>query len=86
MAARLTLSVAADPALSLGADQETPLAFSLEPQPRLPSYSGPTEFTPTDAEQTVPVMGRSMLTDITINPIPSNYGLVAWNGTVLTVS
>ena len=24
--------------------------------------------------------------DITVHPIPSNYGLVEWNGAVLTVS
>ena len=49
-------------------------------------YDGPTEFTPTSEPQTIATSGRSLRTDLTVNPIPSNYGLVTWNGSVLTVS
>lgn len=51
-----------------------------------PTYSGPTEFTPNGSMQTEHTAGTVVLTDITINPIPSNYGLITYNGSVLTVS
>lgn len=49
-------------------------------------YTGPYEFTPGPQAQTVPIEGQKATADITINPIPSNYGLVTWDGAVLTVS
>lgn len=49
-------------------------------------YTGPTEFTPSAQTQTVETQDKVVLSNITINPIPSNYGLVTWNGVALTVS
>lgn len=49
-------------------------------------YEGAYEFTPTDQIQTIPVAGQTPVQDIIINPIPSNYGLITWNGSTLTVS
>lgn len=49
-------------------------------------YAGPYEFTPTEVTQTVEIENRTAIQDITINPIPSNYGLITWNGVTLTVS
>ena len=49
-------------------------------------YPGPYEATPTQQTQTLPTNGFMMEQDITINPIPNNYGLITWNGAVLTVS
>lgn len=49
-------------------------------------YDGPYEFTPTEETQTVEIENRMAIQDITINPIPSNYGLITWNGVTLTVS
>ena len=49
-------------------------------------YNGPYEVTPTNEEQILSTFGRSMAHDITIAPIPSNYGLVTWDGTTLTIS
>lgn len=49
-------------------------------------YDGPTTVTPSDSTQTLDTRGKTMLSDITVNPIPSNYGLITWNGSVLTVS
>lgn len=49
-------------------------------------YDGPTEFTPSGSTQTIAIADKKALTDITINPIPSNYGLITWNGSELTVS
>lgn len=53
---------------------------------RLPDYTGPTTVTPTGTAQTLATAGRSLNQNIVVEPIPSNYGLVSWNGSVLTVS
>lgn len=49
-------------------------------------YTGEYEFTPTEDTQTVRINGLRATRNITINPIPSNYGKISWNGSVLTVS
>lgn len=49
-------------------------------------YQGETTFTPTDTVQTIAVADLVCAEDITINPIPSNYGRISWNGSFLTVS
>lgn len=49
-------------------------------------YSGTYEFTPMAETQTVETAEKVLLSNITINPIPSNYGLITWNGATLTVS
>lgn len=49
-------------------------------------YSGEYEFTPSAETQTLPTAMRELTQDIVINPIPSNYGLITWNGSTLTVS
>lgn len=51
-----------------------------------PHYDGQTEFTPTQAYQTVHTAGLLVDADIVIDPIPSNYGRITWNGAVLTVT
>ena len=51
-----------------------------------PHYHGQTEFVPTQAYQTVHTAGLVVDTDIVIDPIPSNYGKITWNGIALTVS
>lgn len=50
------------------------------------SYTGRTEVTPTTETQVLRTAGYSMNSDITINPIPQNYGLITWNGSTLMVS
>ena len=52
----------------------------------VPEYEGDYEFTPTSETQTVAIEGLMARQDIVINPIPSNYGLITWNGSTLTVS
>ena len=51
----------------------------------VPVYPGPTEFTPTTETQTIAVSGYRLKEDITIDPIPTNYGRLVWNGHTLTV-
>ena len=49
-------------------------------------YTGSYEVTPSTEMQVLNTAGKSMRANITINPIPSNYGLITWDGTKLTVS
>lgn len=51
-----------------------------------PEYTGTYEVTPSSETQTLTVDHLYMVHDITINPIPSNYGLITWNGSAITVS
>ena len=51
-----------------------------------PAYTGPTEVTPSQETQILSTQDTSVMSDIIINPIPSNYGLITWNGSALTVS
>ena len=52
----------------------------------VPPYSGPYTATPSNSVQVFAVDGKKMMQDFTVNPIPSNYGLITWNGSTLTVS
>ena len=49
-------------------------------------YTGPFEVTPSGETQVLNTSGLMMPQSVTINPIPSNYGLITWNGSTLTVS
>lgn len=51
-----------------------------------PVYEGPYSFTPSSEAQVISIEGKKAEQNIVISPIPSNYGLIAWNGAVLTVS
>ena len=52
----------------------------------LPVYTGNTEITPSTTEQVLATAEKVVTRNIVINPIPSNYGLITWNGSTLTVS
>lgn len=49
-------------------------------------YEGPYEATPTQFTQTLSTEGFTMAQDVIIHPIPSNYGLITYNGSTITVS
>ena len=55
-------------------------------QTEYPDYEGAYEFTPSAEVQTLDSTDKVMHQNIIINPIPSNYGLITWNGATLTVS
>lgn len=52
----------------------------------IPVYTGETEITPTSEIQVLETAGKKLKQNLVVNPIPSNYGLITWNGSVLTVS
>ena len=49
-------------------------------------YNGPYEITPGGESQIIEAAGKYLLRDITVAPVPNNYGLITWNGSFLTVS
>ena len=51
-----------------------------------PAYEGPYEVTPTRETQILETADLQMEHDVTFHPIPWYYGLITWDGTVLTVS
>lgn len=49
-------------------------------------YEGEYVITPSGAVQILEIKNKTAVQNITIQPIPQNYGLITWNGSVLTVS
>lgn len=49
-------------------------------------YTGAVSVVPSASTQTLDTAGYYLRENITVEPIPSNYGLVTWDGSVLTVS
>ena len=54
--------------------------------PAKDTYKGSYNVTPSNIVQILHTEGLVMNDDVTIEKIPDNYGLITWNGTVLTVS
>ena len=68
---------------TLGIEVGTPIAREyVEREP----YVGEYTVTPSQEEQTLSTKNLRMTDDVKINPIPSNYGRIDWNGQYLTVS
>ena len=70
-------------------DGDVSVSAELSSQVRVtqyPDYSGAYEFVPTAETQTIPTDHLVLLDNIVIDPIPSNYGLISWDGVVITVS
>lgn len=86
--ATLTVQIAEAYTLEAQNAEEYSLAPELNIVHRVVSdpYEGDYSFTPSDEEQVIPILGKTATQDIVINPIPSNYGLISWNGSTLTVS
>lgn len=49
-------------------------------------YKGDYVFAPASVPQVIDIQGKQATEDIIIEAIPSNYGLVEWDGSVLKVS
>ena len=49
-------------------------------------YDGDYTAVPSTEDQVFQTRGKLMRTDFTVGKIPSNYGLITWNGSTLTVS
>lgn len=49
-------------------------------------YTGEYEVTPSGETQILATANHGMTRNVIVNPIPSNYGRITWNGAILTVS
>ena len=49
-------------------------------------YPGPYVVTPNTNTQILYTKDRNMESNVTVNPIPPEYGLITWNGSFLKVS
>lgn len=49
-------------------------------------YTGEYHVTPSDQQQTLSTAGFLLAEDVVVDAIPSNYGLITWDGSTLTVS
>lgn len=49
-------------------------------------YTGDYTITPTAQTQVLQTRDMVLYDNLTIEPIPNNYGLITWNGSALTVS
>ena len=49
-------------------------------------YSGSYSVTPGETAQMLPTASRMLSQNVTVAPIPSNYGLITWDGARITVS
>lgn len=71
---------------SLSSQEEITASVSVPNNVGGTPYTGDYEVTPSNEIQVLNTNGKSMTDNVTINPIPSNYGLITWNGGFLTVS
>lgn len=78
--------VVLDGDLSLQLQMDGEMGVILKINDPLPYYTGPTEVTPTQLTQVLQTANKSLADNITVNPIPHNYGLITFDGSVLTVS
>lgn len=62
------------------------ISKSIDSQPNLNFYNGSYIFTPNKENQTIETNNKFLTENIIINSIPSNYGLISWDGSILTVS
>ena len=75
--------------IGIEADLPITLGFNLSNEIRpvtLETYDGPYDITPSDEQQVFSTEGKRLVQNFTIEPIPSNYGKITWNGSVITVS
>ena len=49
-------------------------------------YRGGYEVIPSRSQQVLQTEGLMMDADVVVQPIPSNYGLITWDGSTLMVS
>lgn len=71
---------------TLSANSTLSASMSIPSVAHAPRYDGAYSFTPSTEEQTIPIQNLMARRDIVIEKIPSNYGLITWNGSTLTVS
>ena len=80
----LDLHIDGDVSLDIPVDGEAGTVIKVT-EYDLPVYTGQTEITPSEDTQVLQTANKTVLQDIIVNPIPSNYGRLLWTGNTLTV-
>ena len=70
-----------DAMVDVDVDLTTDIKYS-----EMPAYDGAIDITPSSDVQILETKNTVLYENIVINPIPSNYGRISWNGISLTVS
>ena len=76
----VSVSVGASDDLPVGIGEKTYIGTTC------PEYAGSYSVTPSQEAQYLQTAGKRMADNVRVDPIPSNYGLITWNGSTLTVS
>lgn len=76
--ASVTGTLSSGPTIS--ADLTIPSAIGVDP------YQGEYRITPSTQTQTLITGGKYLQHNVVVDPIPSNYGLITYNGSTITVS
>lgn len=79
LAARASLAGSLSPPASLSGGLSIPTYIDVD------LYDGPTEVTPGEEPQVLNTQNKTLVEKITINPIPSSYGKIVWNGSYLRI-
>ncbi len=78
------------PAVEFSVQDEEDILFELgDPAIHIidiPVYEGDYTVTPTQEQQVLETDDLRMLGNVVIEPIPQNYGLITYNGRIITVS
>ena len=77
-----------DARIHLRPDAGTELTFAehLDVHVRaLPDYDGPLTVVPSDVAQTLPFAGHSGTADVVVAPIPSDWGRIIYDGSIITI-
>ena len=77
----IPLKVVSDNTITLGMEKARVIFID-----ERPAYTGEYTVTPSSETQVLQTNALRMTGNITVNPIPQNYGLVTWNGSTLTIS
>ena len=81
MGCEIRLRVLDPPSIRISEDEHLKVQYS-----EYPDYDGPTSVTPSSAAQTLATSGTVLHADVVVAPIPSNYGLITYDGSYITVS
>lgn len=67
-------------------DEDDPFIVDFGYTPPQSEYEGAYTVTPSTEEQRLPTANKSLVADVVISAIPSYYGRISYNGSIITVS
>ena len=73
-------------AFTCGFSEESPFKVDLGEIITPQAYEGETVIEPNQSIQTLNTAGKYLTTNITVNPMPSNYGKISWHGSKLKIT